>query len=198
MLITRPRVLKCVSFRAFAAVPVGSEPSLVALLDGLRKTGDELRVVDPDHLHVTLAFLGDVPDDATPRLAAALDEAARPLAPFRLRLVTVGAFPSARRPRVVWAGAEDAKPIAELATRTRASLAAAGFAGDEKDFRAHVTLARARREAGHEVVRFLQAHAHDAAADVPVRESVLFKSTLGPRGPTYDALHRAPLQGMSA
>lgn len=183
-------------FRAFVGVPVPAEPPLVALLDGLAATGADLKVVDPAQLHVTLSFLGQVPDEAAPRIAAALDEAARPFAPFKLRLQGVGAFPSARRPRVVWAGSKDAEPLVKLANATRDTLRAAGFAGDDKDFRAHVTLARTRSEARIAgAVAFLRDHGRDELPEVPVRDVRLYRSVLSPGGPAYEVVHAAALGG---
>jgi 2'-5' RNA ligase len=185
-----------VAFRAFVGTPLAREPRLDALLDALAATSADLKVVEGDHLHVTLSFLGDVPDDAAPRLAAALDEAARRVAPFELALEGVGAFPNARRPRVVWAGAADPRPLADLASRVRERLAEAGFPGDDKEFRAHVTLARVRSERGiGRLVDFLRDHGRDALPSFPVREAVLFRSDLSPHGATHRRLHEARLEG---
>lgn len=181
-------------FRAFVGVPVPSDPALVRLLDGLDALGADLKVVAPDHLHVTLSFLGNVPDDAPAALAEALDEAARATPPFDATLDGVGAFPSARRPRVVWAGSKDAAPLTGLSTRVRDALSARGYRGDDKDFRAHVTLGRVKGERGHErLVAFLREHGRDALPTVPVRVVNLYRSRLGAGGPTYDVLHEARL-----
>ncbi|HET6406171.1 MAG TPA: RNA 2',3'-cyclic phosphodiesterase [Candidatus Thermoplasmatota archaeon] len=183
-------------FRGFAAVPVPAEPPLVALLEELGRLQADVRPVDPAQLHFTLSFLGQLPDEAREPLAAALADAARPLAPFQLTLHGVGAFPSARRPRVVWAGVRDPRPMVELALRTRDAFAATGHRGDEKDFRAHLTLARVKSERGvEELVRFLRAHGDHALPTVEVREARLYKSVLGPHGPTYETLATAPLGG---
>lgn len=182
-------------FRAFVAVPAPADPPLVSLLEGLAALDADVKPVEPGNLHFTLSFLGDVADDATEPLGRALARACRHAHPFTLRLQGVGAFPSARRPRVVWVGVEDARPIAALATRVREELRAAGFDGDDKDFRAHLTLARVRSERGLDaLVRFLQAHGHDAPGEVAVDHVSLYRSRLGPAGPTYDAVATARLE----
>ena len=183
------------AFRAFVGVPVEPAPSLVALLEALARTKGDLKVVDPALLHFTLSFLGNVPDDAAAPIASALDAAVTGLAPFRAQLEGVGAFPNARRPRVVWAGVADPPPLVALATRVREALAAAGYPGDAKDFRAHLTLARTRseRDLAH-VVAFLREHAHDPLPDVPIEEARLYRSVLSPQGPSYETLHTARLE----
>ncbi|HVM45394.1 MAG TPA: RNA 2',3'-cyclic phosphodiesterase [Candidatus Thermoplasmatota archaeon] len=183
------------AFRGFVAVPVPPEPALTALLEEIKRLRAEVKPVAPDHLHFTLSFLGQVPDEARDALAAAIAEAARGLAPFDVELQGVGAFPSARRPRVVWVGVRDPKPMVALALRTREALARAGHPGDDKDFRAHLTLARVKGERDiQELVRFLRAHGQDELPSVRVRETRLYKSVLGPGGPTYEALATAPLE----
>lgn len=183
------------AFRAFVGVPVGPLPGLVRLLEGLDASGADLKTTLPEKLHVTLSFLGDVPEDATPVLAAALDSAAAGRPAFTIKLRGVGAFPHARRPRVVWVGLEDPRALVDLALATRARLDATGFPGDGKDFRAHVTLARVRSERGLDgAVRFLRDHGRDDAGEVEVRDVRLYRSTLGTGGAQHEVLHVAPLE----
>ncbi|HEX2021587.1 MAG TPA: RNA 2',3'-cyclic phosphodiesterase [Candidatus Thermoplasmatota archaeon] len=183
-------------FRAFAGVPVPADPRLLALLDGLRATRGDLKVVEPGNLHMTLSFLGQVPDEAAGPLSRALDEAAARFAPFRAQLSGVGAFPSARRPRVVWAGVQDPAPLAALANAVRDAFARAGHAGDDKDFRAHATLARVREGSrADDVARFLQRHASDPLPEIEVADARLYRSVPSPRGPTYEVVHAARLGG---
>lgn len=183
-------------FRGFVAVPVPAAPPVVALLEEVARLDADVRAVEPENLHVTLSFLGQLPDEAIAPIAEGMAEAAGKVAPFRLRLAKVGAFPRARDPRVVWVGVEDPRPISELATRTRAALEARGFPGDAKDFRAHLTLARVKGERGLDrLVTFLRLHGADVLDEMDVRETRLFRSVLSPRGPTYDTLAIAPLEG---
>lgn len=183
------------AFRAFVGVPVGPLPALVRLVEGLDACGADVRTVAPEQLHLTLSFLGDVPDDAAGPLAQALDAATRAFRPFTARLKGVGAFPNARRPRVAWVALEDPKPMVDLALAVRGALQAAGFPGDDKDFRAHVTLARTRSERGlDKLVGFLREHGRDEAGDVDVREVRLYRSVLGPQGALHETLHAARLE----
>lgn len=183
------------AFRGFAAVPVPAEPALTALLDEIGRLRADVKPVQSDQLHFTLSFLGQTSEDAIVPLTMALQHAARGVAPFDVDLHGVGAFPSARRPRVVWVGVRDPKPIVELALRTREALARAGHPGDDKDFRAHLTLARVRSERNlEELVHFLRAHGDDALPTIRVAEARLYKSILGPAGPAYETLATAQLE----
>lgn len=183
------------AFRGFAAVPVPADPALKALLEEIGRLRADVRAVHPDHLHFTLSFLGQVPEEAKGPLGDALLEAARPVKPFDIDLRGVGAFPSARRPRVVWVGVRDPRPLVELAQRTRDAFAKAGHRGDDKDFRAHLTLARVRSERGlDELVRFLVLHGNDGLPTIRAEETRLYKSVLGSQGPSYETLAVAPLE----
>lgn len=182
-------------WRAFVGIPVTPSPALLALHDALAQSDADLKLVRPENLHVTVAFLGTVADEAAEPLGAALSRAAAGLKPFDSVLEGAGGFPNARRPRVVWVGLRPPEPLAQLAGRVKAELDAAGHPGDDKPFRAHVTLARARSPRGSETVaRLLQEHADAPMGALPVRDIRLYRSTLGPHGPTYEPIVTVPLK----
>lgn len=183
------------AFRAFVALPLPPAPPLAAQLDALGALGADLKLAPPDQLHLTLAFLGDVPDDAGPALAGCLDRAVAGRKAFRLQLHGMGAFPDARHARVVWAGARPQPRLDELAARVRDELARAGFPSDEKPFRAHATLARTRSDKGAaRLAEFLRARKDEPLPEVPVDRVTLFRSTLARGGAAHEALHDARLE----
>lgn len=184
------------AYRAFVAVPVPPEEALAALAEELSATAADLSVTDPAKHHLTLSFLGDVPDEATPALAAALDAACAGEPAFDLHLHGVGAFPNPHRPRVVWAGARPEPVLARIAANVRARLKEAGWPGDDKPFKVHLTLARMRTPRGQpEVAAFVRRNAERALPAIPVREVRLYRSTLGPRGARHDVMHGTRLGG---
>ena len=134
------------TWRCFVAVPLVEElrVALRTLVEGLRDEPDlaGLRWTDADAWHVTLAFLGAVEADRVDHHVASLREVAAAHRPMRLATGGVGGFPSAGRARVVWYGVAD--PDGRLGALARDVRLALGVEGSE--FRAHVTLARARRE----------------------------------------------------
>jgi 2'-5' RNA ligase len=64
----------------------------------------ELRWTAPELWHVTLAFLGEVPERVLPSLEIRLARAAGRHPPMTLRFAAAGAFPSAGRANVLWLG----------------------------------------------------------------------------------------------
>ncbi len=105
----------------------------------------EVRWVAIGQLHVTLRFVGKVGGARVDVIRAAIADAIPPLPPFRVRLAAGGAFPSARRPRVVWIGVHSSPPLRQLHQAVEQGVVDAGVTPDTKPFRPHVTLGRVRR-----------------------------------------------------
>ncbi len=133
--------------RLFAAVlpPPAAVAELAAALAPVRRLpgADDLRWTATEGWHLTLAFLGEVPDTVRPELAERLARAARRHGPHPLRLTGGGRFGD----RALWAGADgDTAGLSRLAASVRAAARRAGAPADEeRGFRAHLTLARAGR-----------------------------------------------------
>ncbi len=159
------------------------------------RRADEVRWVPPENVHLTLQFLGAVPEERVGAIEAAVRAAAAARQPLSLELRGAGGFPNARRPRVVWAGvAGEIDGLAALVADLGRRLAPLGFAPEERPFSAHLTLGRARDGRGAPGLAGALAQAAEAggtpwrAADV-----ALFESHLSPKGPRYEVVLRAPL-----
>jgi 2'-5' RNA ligase len=173
---------------------------LAALADELRRSAGrgagEVRWVPPENVHLTLQFLGAVPEERIAAIEAALrDAAATAGRPLSLSLHGAGGFPNARRPRVLWAGLEgEVGPLAALVTALGVRLAKLGFPPEDRPFAAHLTLGRARDGRGAPgLAGALAAAAQVEATPWRATELVLFESHLSPRGPRYEAIARVPL-----
>lgn len=149
----------------------------------------------PEGFHVTLRFLGPTPAERVPALAAAVRAATAGIAPFALELGPVGAFPDARRPRVVFAAVEPHESVAALAAAVERGVVAADFPPEERPFHAHLTLGRVREQRRR--VR-LPAGERPAPARFPVESVVLFRSNPGAAGSTYTPLERIALGGVAS
>lgn len=144
--------------------------------------------------HVTLQFLGSVPDDAVADVTRAL-EAVSKIQPFPVRFGGAGAFPRPARGRVIWLGlAGGAEPMVELARAVRMALAPLGHEPEEREFHAHLTLARLK-------VPGDVAPAVAALGEEPVgrafvvSEVTLYQSRLRRSGAEYEPVSVVALEG---
>ena len=173
-------------FRGFISADIEPKESLASLLRELALTRADLKIVKPELLHVTLKFLGDTEEDLVEQVFSRIVDATRGVAPFRIRLAGMGAFPSMSNIRVVWVGIEDGRPLQEMANRLDLSLKDLGFERDRKGFVPHLTLARTR--SGRNMANLQEIIRSNAATDYGeylIDRLLLKKSVLSPQGPTY-------------
>jgi RNA 2',3'-cyclic 3'-phosphodiesterase len=162
----------------------------------LRTAAPELRWTGRGSWHLTLAFLGEVREEVLPDLTTRLERAAHRHPPQHLAIAGGGAFPSARRAQVLWAGfAADDKALTGLADTVAAGARRAGAPppGQHRKFRAHLTLARCRRPA--DVSELTSALAELAGAAWTASAIHLVRSHLSTGPPQYAEVGCWPLQG---
>ena len=189
------------NLRLFVALepPDAVRRRLAALAADLRRAAglaaDTVRWVEAENVHLTLQFLGAVPQERLGDVVAAVRAAASSSRPLSLEVKGAGGFPNARRPRVVWAGVSgDAAALEALAADLGRRLGPLGFPPEERAFSAHLPLGRARDRRGAPGLGGALARAvEQAPAPWRAAEVVLFESHLSPRGPRYEAIARAPL-----
>jgi 2'-5' RNA ligase len=157
----------------------------------------DLRWTGPEDWHVTLAFLGDVPDPVATGLAPALERAAAGHRPFPLALAGAGAFPAAPQARVLWCGLDgDHTGLAALAASVADAVTCAGAAPPDagRPFRPHLTLARSRGRTPADVRDLVTALSGYASPSWPVDRIQLIDSHPGGK-PRYSPIGRWPLNG---
>ncbi|HLK12877.1 MAG TPA: RNA 2',3'-cyclic phosphodiesterase [Candidatus Binatia bacterium] len=187
--------------RCFVALdlPAAVRAAVIDAQEALRRAAPraDVRWVGAAGLHVTLKFLGEVAEARRDEVVAALGRAAAAHSPLGLVVRGLGGFPSARRPRVVWAGlAGGTTKLAALARDVDAALAALGFPAEARPFRSHVTLGRVRSARG--LGTLAAALERQAGVDLGAwiaADITLYRSRLGPGGATYEALARLSLGG---
>jgi 2'-5' RNA ligase len=168
---------------------------------GLEKRGvRRLRWVRPEAIHLTLKFLGGVPESRVPSVEWALREATRAPFAFGLAMGRLGAFGDRRGPRVVWAGLDgvevaDRQRLYALVEHLETWFASAGFPREGR-FGPHLTLARVPEDFSREE----RAAVAEVSAGVSLRRTEPFAATaialmrthLGPGGARYERLAAFP------
>ncbi|RZU34378.1 2'-5' RNA ligase [Blastococcus saxobsidens] len=141
----------------------------------------------PERWHLTLLFLGRVPEAQEPALVTAAAPAVAGTPPMTLRLAGGGRFGSARRPQVAWVGLDgDVAPLVGLAGRLAGVARQLGLPVEDRPFRPHLTLGRWRpgRPADGALTDRLAGY---RGPEWPVREVRLWESRLG-RTPAYEVV----------
>ncbi|HET9450244.1 MAG TPA: RNA 2',3'-cyclic phosphodiesterase [Aggregicoccus sp.] len=185
--------------RTFVAIELGA--ALGARLEVELRRGSRLapqaRWVRPHSLHLTLAFLGEVPDALAARTGEALAEVATRHAPHALRLRGSGTFGPLESPKVLWVGVGGALEALEALQRALVrALAPLGLAPDHGVFMPHVTLARAKGPRGDAALeRCALALQGVDFGELPVREVALFMSQTDREGMRYSPLVTHGLSG---
>jgi 2'-5' RNA ligase len=176
--------------RTFIALTIPEDVKAVigTAMSELKARNHAVRWVKPQGLHITLKFLGDIPEQTVAPLAADLDKASALCPPLTLKLEGFGAFPNVRRPRVVWVGLEgDMHELSKLAKAIDKACIAYGVTGERRPFSGHITLGR------------LKAPTMVDLAINPVKglfkasQVLLYQSVLLPSGAQYNVLHRSSL-----
>jgi 2'-5' RNA ligase len=184
--------------RLFLAVfpPRATQTLAAGVIEKLRKPNDHVSWVAPQNLHYTMRFIGDVGADGARRVEEAALEAAAGQSPFGVALGPPGAFPSAKRARVLWLGVNQGnEPFARLAHALETSLERCGFEPEGRDFTAHLTLGRVREPGRDWTAELTRASAPEGAdARFGVEALDVVESQLTKQGSVYTVRARAPLR----
>lgn len=182
--------------RAFIAVEISEEvrTEVARLQEKLQTAGADVKWVEPENLHLTLKFLGEIEEGRVPALTEALNFSLR-LPPFTFSLEGVGAFPKMEHPKVLWAGIHEGKdPLIGLARVVETACSGCGFPPEERPFSPHLTIGRVRSPQGlNRLIQKLQS-AEFQGGKTQAGGITLFQSTLGPGGPIYQPLSEIPLK----
>jgi 2'-5' RNA ligase len=183
--------------RAFVAVFPPPEIRVAAVAgarEAVQRLGnrldDRLRWIRPENVHLTLKFLSDIRDEILGDLCAALEEACARYEPFDVELAVLGAFPSARRARILWASiGTGSERLRSLAADIDDALVPLGFERKERSYTPHLTLGRVRgRPASFDLP------SNTGGTEFRVRCVKLMESTLTQRGAVYETVRAFTLK----
>jgi len=143
-----------------------------------------VRWLEPEQMHLTLSFLGDVPGDVEEALKKNLEAIAWKA--FFLPISGLGTFPGKGRPSILWAGVGTGHPhLFQLHKRVQEAAIHSGLDPDLRSFHPHITLARCRNVSAESVRPFLRANAGFNAGMIHVESFCLNSSLLTPAGSIY-------------
>ncbi len=186
--------------RTFIAVAIDKtiRDRAVVLQESLGRAGADVKWVEPENMHVTLLFLGEVEDRSLPAVCRVVAEVAAEWPPFEMSVAGAGCFPSPRRPRTLWVGiGEGLQELVALHDALEPPLLDLGcYRREVRQYTPHITLGRVKGEAGADQLATALARRADwQGGQVRVREVLVMSSELRSEGPAYTVLGRGKLGG---
>jgi 2'-5' RNA ligase len=184
--------------RTFIAVDINQaiRDRLLALQETLARATADVKWVEPENLHVTLLFLGEVGERDLLDVCRIVAEQTAQQPAFSMTVETVGCFPNARRPRTLWVGVgEGTQELCALHDCLETPLLDQGcYRREERKYTPHITLGRVKSNGpALELGIALARHAGWRGGQTHVRELLVMGSQLTPKGPVYTVLSRAKL-----
>ncbi len=181
--------------RSFIAIELPDELRLeLSQLEARLKSDKQpwVKWVDPQSIHLTLKFLGNIAIDRTGEITKAIEEAAQGIPPFHLEVKDLGVFPNLKRVQVAWVGISgEAGKLVQLQQRIDSNLTRLGFVPESRPFTPHLTLARLHnRASSDERQRFgqLVAGSRFEVATIQVDAISLMRSQLTKEGAIYSRI----------
>ena len=146
------------------------------------------------NFHLTLKFLGEIPQTRVGGLSRAATLAVEGFSPFKIVVEGVGAFPAHSPPKVLWIGISDpTKKLGELYETLGEECAKEGFTKETRPFHPHLTLARLRKPHGARTLAAAHKEMPFAAIEVDVSELLVIRSELSSEGSKYSVISRHSL-----
>jgi RNA 2',3'-cyclic 3'-phosphodiesterase len=184
--------------RTFIAVELSKAiRQRIAVLKGqLGLAAEHVKWVEPDNLHLTLFFLGEVDEREIPSVCSAVGEGVSSSCPFEMSIERVGCFPNNYRPRIIWIGVgHGAKELCDLHQQIEPRLLELGcYRREDRKFTPHVTCGRLRSERLQQaLVKEMAKYGDWQGGQTLVQELLIMRSELTPQGPSYCVLGRVRL-----
>ena len=146
-----------------------------------------------EQMHLTIKFLGSVPDSKIDELkrtiSIALDNAS--IKPFEFSVNGLGSFPPARSPKILWVGVEQKSELLRLYDAIENELNSIGFPREQRKFTPHLTIARIKSKINtNACLKIIENNANFSAGNQRIEHITLFSSELKPSGAIYNIIER--------
>jgi len=187
--------------RLFVAINFSDDvrKKIGSIIRELQQLPSDIKWVDDSNLHLTVQFLGNVPEDQIPAIVNVLNHSVTGINNFRLDLGGVGVFQSVERPRVLWMGISgDTAILSRLQRQVQEGLRQLGFKPEKRRFSPHLTLARVRSPFGFPNIlgkAEMLVGKNEKFVSANINSIELMLSELSSKGSNYFVLSRISLSG---
>lgn len=174
--------------RIFIAVKVYPEERLSSIISSFKISlaGENVKWVEPENIHLTLAFAGETSDEKIINISNLLQEKCPGFGNFEFILKGMGVFKNFREPRAIWAGIQLSDKLVRLNELVNTVMKISGINIENRVFKPHLTIGRIKMLKSQTNLKTLLEKYHDVEIQkVQVHEVILFESILKPAGPLY-------------
>lgn len=186
--------------RTFIALELPGEikSSLAKLQEELKTSQADVKWVEPENIHLTLKFLGEIEEKKLDKINKILEDIAGEKKYFPIRISNLGAFPKINFPRVIWIGIDKGdEEVKKIAKKLEDGLAEIGIQREDRPFSSHITIGRTKSALNRDkLIQGLNNLANKLSEEnleFVVKKITLFKSALTPKGPVYEILRETNL-----
>lgn len=183
--------------RCFIAIeiPETVKSVLSGIEEELKKTEADVRWVNPDNIHLTLKFLGNIKEETVKKVMKMMETVCSSCNSFNLEVKGLGVFPSIKSPRVLWVDIEESDVLKSLQEEIDKKMVPIGFEREDRKFTPHLTMGRFRSSIGKgALLEVIKQHEKDTFGTIDVQYISLMRSDLNPEGARYTRIAEIPLK----
>lgn len=183
-----------VLFRGFIAIEIKTALKILEFENEIKKSGADVKLVEPHNIHITLKFLGDTEEKQIDEIEHVIKDVAKNNKPFPITLKGTGVFPNENYLKVVWIGIIDNGVIETIARPIDEQLSHLGFMRENRGFSPHLTIGRVKTARNkQQLLQTIHKYRDVEFNTEEVRSITLKKSDLTPQGPLYTTLREVPV-----
>jgi 2'-5' RNA ligase len=182
--------------RTFIAIKIHPGKEMRNILDYFKQqlSGEKIKWVDPENMHITISFLGDTDEKMIGSISDIIKQTAMDHPPFELVFSGAGVFKNLRDPRVLWIGTEINPVLQNMKISLENELSGFGFEKENREFRPHLTLGRIKWIKNTAILEeAIQQYKDQEIQREYINELIYYESILKPEGPVYLTILNVPL-----
>ena len=185
------------TIRLFIAIEIEKriKERILDYLKHLKKADAGVRWVASENIHITLKFLGNIDAIILPALIKSIDNGMLLFSPFRIQIGNVGAFPTVKKPRILFVGVQDKENnLLKIFEQLEKGIEEYGIKRETKNYVGHITIGRTKLQKNlRKLIDTLQSDSDRFFGQQKVHHISLIQSELSPDGPIYTTIKKFQL-----
>lgn len=182
------------TFRGFIAVDITVTPNILEFEQEIKKTGADVKLVEPQNIHITVKFLGDVDENLIDEIEQIMKDSVKEIKSFTIQLKGTGVFPNQNYIRVIWIGIKEAQMIETISDSIDEKLSELGFKKEKRGFSSHLTIGRVKTAKNKQrLLEIIENYVDVEFSRQEINSIKLKKSDLTSKGPIYTTIREVTL-----